>query len=53
MMKLSTRQKTWLLLSIVAMVVFVAFTLVVALVDVNQVGLAHLNQALSNVEIVP
>ena len=45
MTKLSTRQKIWLGLSIVGLVAFVVFTMVVAWVDVNQVGLSHLNQA--------
>lgn len=44
MLRISTKQKIWLILSAVSFVLFVAFTLVVAFVDVEQVGLSHLNQ---------
>lgn len=45
MVKLSTKQKMWLVFSICLLVAFVAFTLVVAFVDVDDgVGLSHLNQ---------
>ncbi len=44
MVKLSTKQKMWLVFSICLLVAFVAFTLIVAFVDVNDgVGLSHLN----------
>ena len=43
-MQFSKRQKIWLTFSIVSFVLFVIFTLIVKFVDVNQVGLSHLNQ---------
>lgn len=43
MKKISPKKRLWLILSAVALVLFVAFTLVVKFVDVEQVGLAHLN----------
>ena len=44
MKKLSKQQKVWLSLSVLSLVVFVVFTVIVALVDVDQVGLSHLNR---------
>ena len=47
MVKLSTKQKMWLVFSICLLVAFVAFTLIVAFVDVNDgVGLSHLNHSI-------
>ncbi len=43
-MYFSKKQKIWLILSFVLFTIFVGFTLMVALVDVDQVGLSHLNQ---------
>lgn len=42
--KFAKKQKFWLAMAIVLCVVFVVFTLIVALVDVDQVGLSHVNQ---------
>lgn len=42
--KLAKKQRFWLAMAIVLCVVFVVFTLIVALVDVDQVGLSHVNQ---------
>lgn len=44
MFMFSKKQKVRLSLSIVLLIAFVVFTLIVALVDVDRVGLAHLNQ---------
>lgn len=44
MFKFSSRQKVALILGFVFFVVFIGFTLVVAFVDVDQVGLSHINQ---------
>lgn len=44
MFQFSRKQKIWLISSIIFFVVFVAFTLVVAFVDRDGVGLSHLNQ---------
>lgn len=44
MIQFSRKQKIWLVLSVVSLVAFVVWTLVVAFVDVDQVGLSHLNQ---------
>lgn len=38
------KSKVWLTLSVLSLIGFVMFTLIVALVDVDQVGLSHLNQ---------
>ena len=43
-MQLSRKQKVWLILSAVSLVMFIAWTLVVVFVEVDQVGLSHLNQ---------
>lgn len=44
MFQFSKRQKIWLITGILSFVTFVVFTLIVAFVDVNQVGLSHFNQ---------
>ena len=44
MLQISKKQKIWFMLGAVSFVLFVAFTVVVAFVDVEQVGLSHLNQ---------
>jgi len=44
MVHFSTKQKVWLISGIVSLLSFVVLTLVVTFVDVNQVGLSHLNQ---------
>lgn len=44
-MKISARQKIWFVFSIIALLLFVGFTMIVKFVDVDQVGLAHLNQS--------
>lgn len=44
MIQISTKQKMWLILSLVFFVGFVIFTLLVKFVDVGQVGLEHVNQ---------
>ena len=43
MSKISARLKLWILSSVL-LVLFIAFTLIVAFVDVDGVGLSHLNQ---------
>ncbi|MBO4823262.1 MAG: phosphatase PAP2 family protein [Clostridia bacterium] len=42
--KLAKKQRFWLALAVVLCVAFVVFTLIVALVDVDRVGLSHVNQ---------
>lgn len=44
MVQLSRRQKMWLIAGATCCALFIVFTLVVAFVDVDQVGLSHLNQ---------
>ncbi len=44
MFQFTRKQKVWLGVSIACVVAFVAFTLLVAFVDKDQVGLSHLNQ---------
>ena len=43
MVKLTKKQKIWLILGIVSFVSFIIFTLLVAFVDVDQVGLSKIN----------
>ena len=44
MLKFSGKQKVWFVLGLTALVAFVIWTLVVTFVDVNRVGLSHVNQ---------
>ena len=44
MLKFSPKQKNWLISSIVLLIMFITFTLVVVFIDRNEVGLSHLNQ---------
>ena len=44
MIQFSKKQKLWFVLSVAMLTLFVIWTLVVKFVDVDQVGLSHLNQ---------